>query len=52
MNAAAHPTTSRRRARRRRLIIALLVALFTLALGAGVDDPQQVRAPSLMALVG
>lgn len=49
MNASTRHA-SRRRARRRRLLLALLVAAFTLALGAGVDAPQDARLPSLMAL--
>ena len=52
MNAPARHTPSRRRARRRRrLLFALLVAIGTLLLGAGVDDPAAERAPALMALV-
>lgn len=53
MNATTRHASCRRRARRRRrLLLALLVAVFTLMLGAGVDSPQDDRLPSLMALVG
>lgn len=43
------PTCRRRAARRRRLLLALLVALGTLALGAGLDPPREAHPPSLMA---
>lgn len=54
MNAATpnRPACRRRAARRRRLLVALLVALGTLLLGAGLDAPREVRAPSLMAITG
>jgi hypothetical protein len=41
MNAVVrHPPTCRRRARaRRRWLVVLLVAIFTIALGAGFDEP-------------
>lgn len=51
MHAAVPSSTCRRRARRRRLLVALLVALSTLVLGAGIDAPRADGPPSLMALV-
>lgn len=51
MNAVVRPApTCRRRARaRRRWVIVLLVTVFTVALGAGVDEPRTQAPAALVA---
>lgn len=54
MNAARKPIPAcrRRGARHRRLLLALVVALATVVLAAGVDAPGSAQAPSLMVAPG
>jgi hypothetical protein len=54
MNAVVrHPPTCRRRARaRRRWLVVLLVAIFTIALGAGFDEPVADARTLLVADAG
>jgi hypothetical protein len=54
MNAVVrHPPTCRRRARaRRRWLVVLLVAIFTMALGAGFDEPVADARTLLVADAG